>query len=676
MPSCTAGYTSGGIARIRILPAALPEYTRFTRLRRLVPARRVDAVLGWGRKPTARRARAYAERHGLPYIALEDGFLRSLELGVAGFQPHSLVVDTRGIYYDATRPSDLEQLIAAGDASPAELARARHCMALLRRHRLAKYNHAPDTLPAALAADRPRVLVVDQTRGDASIGYGGASEASFQVMLDQALATHPAAEVLVKVHPDVIAGKKQGHLLDAARRHPRCRLVGEDLNPWALLDIVDHVHVVTSQLGFEALMAGKPVTCHGLPFYAGWGLTDDRLHCPRRGVERRLEQLFVAAYLRYCRYANPYTGEAASLEETITLIADQKRQRDRLAGRWSAGGFSGWKRGFLGDFLGPAARLRHYRDTAAALDAAPAGSRLLAWASGVDDALAGRCRQRQLTLARIEDGFIRSVGLGVDLARPLSLVIDHLGIYYDATAPSELERLLEEEEFPEELLARAAALRERLVRLKLSKYNVAGSALPPLPRGRRRLLVPGQVETDASIARGSPEIRTNRALLEAVRARHPDALLLFKPHPDVVSGARLGALDAASKQLYDIDVGDIQVADLLDAVDEVHTMSSLTGFEALLRGKEVATYGMPFYAGWGLTDDRLRCARRTRRLSLDALVAATLLLYPTYVDPHSGQLCHAETAVSLLEQQRSRHGALTWKTRLYRRYRNTFVGKH
>lgn len=676
MPASTAGYFSGGIARLSILPAVLPEYPRLVRLGRLAPAGRVGAVLGWGRKPTARRARAFAERHGLPYVALEDGFLRSLGLGVGGFQPHSLVVDTQGIYYDASRPSDLETLIAAGDASGEALERARRCMALLRRYRLSKYNHAPDALPPGLADGRPRVLVVDQTRGDASIAFGAASEASFPAMLDQALAAHPEAEVLVKVHPDVIAGKKQGHLLDAASHHPRCRVIGDDLNPWTLLDIVDHVHVVTSQLGFEALIAGKGVTCHGLPFYAGWGLTDDRQACPRRGAARSLEQLFAAAYLRYCRYANPYTGQPASLEETIALIADQKRQRDRLAGRWSAGGFSGWKRGFVGDFLGPEARLTHHRDSQAALKAAPAGSRLLAWASRVDDALESRCRKRGVTLARMEDGFIRSVGLGVDLARPLSLVVDYLGIYYDASAPSELERLLETAEFTDDLLARAAALRERLVRLRLSKYNVAGRALPTLPAGRHRILVPGQVESDASIARGSPEIRTNAALLRAVRERHPSALLLYKPHPDVLSGARLGALDEASKQLYDIEVGAVQIAELLETVDEVHTMSSLTGFEALLRGRRVATYGLPFYAGWGLTDDRLRCPRRTRRLSLDALVAATLLLYPTYVDPESGQLCHAETAVSLLEQQRRQAPALGWKTRLYRRYRNAFVGRH
>lgn len=671
MASHIAGYTSRGIGRLTALPAFLPEFDRIAYLGPLLRPS-IDAVIGWGLKPTARRARRIAKRLGLPYVALEDGFLRSLGLGVSGYQPHSLIVDAQGIYYDASRPSDLECLIREGDFTEEELARARRCMALLARHRLSKYNHAPDRpLPESA---RPRVLVVDQTRGDASIRHGGADADTFAAMLACALREHPEAEILVKVHPDVIAGKKSGHLLEAAD-HPRCRLIAEDINPWALFDAVDTVHVVTSQLGFEALLAGKRVVCHGLPFFSGWGLTDDRQTCPRRGVARTLDRLFAAAYLRYCRYANPHTGQPSTLEATIALIADQRRQRQRLSGDWVACGFSGWKRGFVGDFLGDGARCRHVRD-----DASPRlarrGERLLSWSTRVDDTLHDACQRAGIALWCMEDGFIRSVGLGVDLARPLSLVLDRRGIYYDPGRPSDLEHLLEHGEFDDELLARAAALRERLVRLKLSKYNVAGNPARLPADGRRRLLVPGQVETDASIARGAGEIRTNAALLAAVRRENPDACLLYKPHPDVLSGARLGELAPAERALYDLEVGDVDIATLLEQVDEVHTISSLTGFEALLRGRPVTTYGLPFYAGWGLTRDHRHCPRRSRRLSLEALIAATLILYPVYVAPNTRQLCNAETAVDLLERQRERGRTLDWKTRVYRRYRNTFIGRH
>jgi capsular polysaccharide export protein len=258
----------------------------------------------------------------------------------------------------------------------------------------------------------------------------------------------------------------------------------------------------------------------------------------------------------------------------------------------------------------------------------------------------------------------------------LSLVIDSQGIYYDPSQPSDLETLLNSASFSDDLLLRAQQLRTRLVALKLSKYNVRGQAEIELPKGRYTILVPGQVESDASIATGSPHIKTNSGLLSAVRCAHPDAFIVYKAHPDVLSGARVGALDTDAKRLYDLDASNIDIATLLERVDAVHTMSSLTGFEALLRQREVSTYGLPFYAGWGLTHDALSCPRRTRSLSLDALVAGTLILYPGYVDPTTRQLCNAETVVSLLEQARTQKSTLTWKQRIYRCYRNLLIGRH
>ncbi|AVI62962.1 capsular polysaccharide biosynthesis protein [Halomonas sp. GFAJ-1] len=669
MAKRTAGYTSNGIRKISALAEFLPEFECFSRISGVKP--KPDAVIGWGLKPTSKRARRYAKRYALPYIALEDGFLRSLGLASDGYQPHSLIVDHTGIYYDASRPSDLENWLNSATFEFEELELARQCIALIKRYRLSKYNHAIDQ-PIDSSA---QILVVDQTAGDASIHHGGASAESFEQMLTQALSDHPDAEILVKVHPDVIAGKKQGHLANA-KNHPRCRLISQDINPWALFDQVDTVYVVTSQLGFEALLAGKQVHCFGLPFYAGWGLTKDQLHCTRRRVKRSLEEMFAAAYLRYTRYANPYTGKAATLEETIALIADQKRQQERLRGQWFACGFSFWKRRFISQFLGPAAVVHYQKELPVTPIAGSSSAQFLVWSSRINEDFKARYPHHLDQLGRMEDGFIRSVGLGVDLTQPLSLVIDRQGIYYDPSQPSELETLLNQAEFSDDLLTRAAQLRERLVALKLSKYNVPGQQDITLPANQQVILVPGQVESDASIATGSPEIRTNSALLSAVREAHPTAFIVYKAHPDVLSGARIGTLDTNAERLYDLDASHIDITVLLERVDAVHTMSSLTGFEALLRGRHVCTYGLPFYAGWGLTTDAMHCPRRQRVLTLNALVAGTLLLYPNYVDPRSRQLCNAETVVSLLEQARSQKHSLTWKQRLYRGYRNLLIGSH
>jgi capsular polysaccharide export protein len=267
----------------------------------------LDGVVGWGHKPTAARARAFATQHGLPYWRLEDGFLRSASAREKG-PPLSLVLDDVGIYYDATGPSRLEEWLAAPGpvADEGELRRASECRARLVNENLGKYNHAFGEPPSWLvAAKRPVVLVVDQTRGDASVNLGNASEQSFQRVLDAALSEHPEATVVVKTHPDVVTDGKRGHFAKVGRR---ARLLTESVDPTLLLRVVDRVYVVTSGLGFEALLRGVPVTCFGAPFYAGWGLTDDRVAVERRGVNRSLDELTACALIRYPRYVDPVTG--------------------------------------------------------------------------------------------------------------------------------------------------------------------------------------------------------------------------------------------------------------------------------------------------------------------------------------------------------------------------------
>lgn len=249
---------------------------------------------------------------------------------------------------------------------------------------------------------------------------------------------------------------------------------------------------------------------------------------------------------------------------------------------------------------------------------------------------------------RVEDGFLRSVGLGAELVRPISWVMDRRGMYYDATRESDLEHLLQSTQFAPELLARAAALRGRIAASGITKYSV-GEGSWTRPRQERVILVPGQVESDASIRLGAPALSTNIGLLQAVRQANPDAYLVYKPHPDVTAGLRApGSDEQQARELCDEIVIDVPMGPLLERVDEAHVLTSLAGFEALLRGKPVVCYGLPFYAGWGLTRDLLTIGRRTRRLTLDELVAAALILYPTYVSRWGGGYIRAEQALDEL----------------------------
>lgn len=243
-------------------------------------------------------------------------------------------------------------------------------------------------------------------------------------------------------------------------------------------------------------------------------------------------------------------------------------------------------------------------------------------------------------LLRMEDGFVRSVGLGSNLIRPLSLVLDGRGMYFDPLRPSDLECILNTMKFSENDLERARQVCGFIAEHGITKYNLEprGQASWLVPAGNREVvLVPGQVEDDASIRYGCTDVKTNQNLLQAVRRAHPHAFIIFKPHPDVISGNRAGKLPLAEarKSADHVEIC-LSVVSCIEACDVVHTMTSLTGFDALLRGKRVVTYGQPFYAGWGLTEDMAKgapaFARRQRRLTLNELVAGALLHYPVYWD--------------------------------------------
>jgi capsular polysaccharide export protein len=326
-----------------------------------------------------------------------------------------------------------------------------------------------------------------------------------------------------------------------------------------------------------------------------------------------------------------------------------------LAGAVCAHGFSLRKRRLLQAFT----RRTDVRFVSSGQEVPP-GADLLLW--GAAEAPAGTPRDARIV--RVEDGFVRSVGLGADLTRPVSWVFDPVGIYFDATRPSALEQLLSHADFSADEIARAAQLAHRIVQAGLTKYNLAAPDWERPRHDRQVVLVPGQVETDASIAKGCVDVRTNMALLRAVRAARPDAWIVYKPHPDVVAGLRgrgVGEDEAAGVADEVLVHGSMH--DLLAKVDEVHVMTSLAGFEGLLRGKPVVCWGQPFYAGWGLTRDMCPHQRRTRRRSRDELVAAALLRYPVY--HAAGRACTAEGAVDYLV---GRKASLPTKDAWWRRW--------
>lgn len=637
------------------------------------PSPTVDIIVGWGRKPNTAKAIDYATQYKLPYLILEDGFLHSCGQGILGDTSCSMITDSTGIYYDASTPSDLEKLLTANTNSSSNALltkRAKACIQQITKHAISKYNNTTLAIAKNRLPKGKNVLVIDQTAGDMSLQYGYITDTTFSKMLQAALDEHLDANIIIKTHPDVIAGKKKG-CLPLRTNNPRITLMADNINPLSLIRQVEHVYVATSQMGFEALMLNKPVTCFGVPFYAGWGLTDDRADpslpvWKRRNNKQTIEQVFIAAYIHYTHYIHPDTLKRCDIEDILDYFTLQQEMRKNTTGTLFCFGFTLWKRNYIRRFLQSPNNTIYFVTSAkqAIKKGFNSNSQIILWASK-DRAEANRLSKHfDKPIHYMEDGFIRSVGIGTDLTAPASLVLDSRGVYFDPTSCSDLEYLLQNYHFDQSLLNRAKKLRISLLENEVSKYNL-GKALPThLIRATPQqtlLLIPGQVEDDASIQTGCPDICTNHELIITVRKNNPDAYIIFKPHPDVISGNRKGAVDNTVVNKYcDIMLDDVSVTDCLSIADEVHTMTSLVGFEGLLREMKVTCYGLPFYSNWGLTQDRHYLKRRNpnkkNSLTLDALTAATLILYPRYINWTTTTYTTPEFIVQHIKQRIEQQG--------------------
>ncbi len=267
----------------------------------------------------------------------------------------------------------------------------------------------------------------------------------------------------------------------------------------------------------------------------------------------------------------------------------------------------------------------------------------------------GIARFRRLPHWHLEDGFLRSMGLGKSGAIPLSIVIDDLGLPVDASRHSRLERLIEGAGEAGEL---GRTIREQIVLNKLSKYNHLPHRSPHIERTtKRRILLVDQVVGDVSVGRAlGSKVSFEKMLVDALAT---DAQCLIRTHPDVMAGLRKGYLTNDASNSDAILVGDeVSVASILEVVDEVWTVSSQFGFDALMRGIPVRCYAAPFYAGWGVTEDHFGvytkaalAGRRTKRRTVDQIAAAAFSLYPTYRDPADWQEIDVFRAIELIVAQ-------------------------
>ena len=592
-----------------------------------------DRVAVWGNAPTAKRGHWMAQKRGAPLVYVEDAFIRSLfPARTVSCPPRGLVIDTKCNHFDASRPSDLETLLMTDPLDHSgDLQRARDAMARMRMSKISKYSAHGDDMPSTKGG---YVLVVDQTRDDAAVRASKGDDALFSEMLYYAQENHPHQRIILKTHPETRAGQRAGYYTERHCTTDKISLYSGTASPWDLMENAIAVYTVSSTLGFEAIIAGHKPHVFGTPFYAGWGLTEDYFPVQRRQRRLTSAQLFLGAMIKYPKWYDRYRDQLCDLETVLDQAeAELRAYRDDHLG-WNAHHIRLWKRQHFKRFFGAYAPVRFSHHRAHLPD--------MIWATKAEPAS---------SKTRVEDGFIRSRGLGATLTPPLSLITDRSGIYFDPAHPSDLEHLIAHgPDLRIDQIRRAEQIIKRLKSDNISKYNLSGH-LPDLPKGHR-ILVPGQVEDDASVLLGCADIKDNLSLLRQVRADHPDAVIIYKPHPDVEAGLRKGHIPIEQAGQYaDVIARDANITALLAQVDAVHTLTSLTGFEALIRGLAVTTYGLPFYAGWGLTTDRLTAPdRRKTSIDLATLVHRALIDYPRYFDPLTKTAAPIEVILDRLAQ--------------------------
>ena len=599
-----------------------------SRTRKIINEFKLDDTLfySWGMKKSGKLLR---KKYKKKLVFLEDGFIHSFGIKKKKI-PLSICHDNKGIYYNCNIRSDLNDFIKE-KLSNNNISRAKKIIELWKKYSISKYNFPNFIEPPSY----PYILLIDQTFGDLSIDYGNADENSFEKMFEFAFNNWPDHKIIIKSHPDVINYKKKGCIDISKYSKDRVIILGDIGQINRLIDFSSAVCVVTSQVGFEALIYGKDVHVFGKPFYSGLGLTiDHKTNNKQVNNKITLEQLVFASLVKYQIYLDPRTKKKCEVEEIMQYIHYLRKASKFFPKDLEAINLTPWKARQINRFVYPVTGkkvkfLKRFKSNMKNIIVWGKNKRIEGYIPQVDDFIS------------VEDGFIRSVGLGGDLYPPLSLLFDKKGIHYDASRVSDLEDLLQNSDVDHNEIIRARRIMDLIIKLKISKYNLKFRKeikFSENVKNKEIIGILGQVESDNSIIYGVPDntiAKTNFALVEQVRKDYPNSYIIYKPHPDTEAGLRAkGTADDFINLNADLIAYKTSLDDLFNKVDRIAVFTSLGGFEALIRGISVTTYGFPFYAGWGLTEDKLNnniwTERRTRKLTIEELTFITLVKYPFY----------------------------------------------
>lgn len=300
-------------------------------------------------------------------------------------------------------------------------------------------------------------------------------------------------------------------------------------------------------------------------------------------------------------------------------------------------GFNDWKFGFIADYL-KEYRIAFSPRKVTNLKLAFRMSKLIykpnnviVWGYNESPWLNRYLAYNHIDVWRVEDGFLRSSELGASGSTPYSLVFDKKGLYYNTDGSSELNEILNKQKF-ENLLRQGEELYNFFLNSKVSKYNPSVTKKDTSIKTKRRVLVIGQVDNDASLRFCNIDNWSMEDMVRLAKKENPQAEIVYRPHPEVYKGYQNSKFDKSNVEFFaTIQNPELDIISSIEKSDHIYTICSLGGLEALIRGKKVTLLGRAFYGGWGLTDDRTSYINRDRSLTLLELFLGTYVIYPKYL---------------------------------------------
>jgi capsular polysaccharide export protein len=282
----------------------------------------------------------------LPFAMLDQGLLRAPPRRRAVLPCLSAVaLAVTGPRSPADRLDPARVLASRGWESPALMQRAQAACRALTAARVGGAWWLAN--PRELSSGEDYALVV---LAEPPVAGSNAAPAEYALaaMLDAALAENPPERVVILAPGRTKSGLLSAKLAAAAARG--ARVIAGGIDPWAAVEYAAQIYSAGGEIGFLALIAGRPVAAFGRSFYTGWGLTGDAADLPQQGT-RTLDEVFAAYCLIATRYRDAFRNRPASFEDTLALLAEWRRIE--LANRRVAVcvGMSFWKRRRVADFL-------------------------------------------------------------------------------------------------------------------------------------------------------------------------------------------------------------------------------------------------------------------------------------------------------------------------------------